>query len=146
MDLVPRRERNLPGFFGKVGFGNDGFFGEVDNVFRSLWSDFDRIFCEGCYKNSDGNYVIEIEAPGFSKDNIKVEVSEGVLTVSGSREVKNEASVGSKEIYKRITIGEMDPIGANVENGILTLEFKPVEQVKEVKEIEVCDGKEYERE
>jgi len=137
MDLVPRK-RTLPRLFGRQGgWENDDLFGEMDSVFRSLWSDFDRVFYDGYYENDDGNYIVEIEAPGFGKDDIKVEISEGVLTVSGKREVKNEASIGHKEIYKRLTIGEMEPKGANMENGILTLEFEPKKEIKEVKEVEV---------
>ena len=46
---------------------------EVPSLFDSLWTDMDSFFNDTVQYTSDqGDLVVEIEAPGFNKDNIPV--------------------------------------------------------------------------
>ena len=91
--------------------------------------------------------ILDFEIPGMEKDGIKVMVKENVLTVSGSREVKNESEEDSC-IRREISTGsfsrqfslpksvKVDSIKADYKNGILHVTFDKVEEAKP-KEIEV---------
>lgn len=38
----------------------------------------------------DGNYVLDMELPGYQKENIQMELKEGYLTIHASRNTTNE--------------------------------------------------------
>jgi len=125
-DLVKWKPKRMDHWF------DTNFF---DNPFGSLFSDFQTVFNDGVvtYLDDDKNYVIELEVPGFNKDNIAVELAGGILTVSGKREVKTECFVGCKEINKRYTVGDFQDATAAVENGILRITIKtPTAETKKV--------------
>jgi len=97
----------------------------------------------------DNKYNIELSAPGFNKEDIKVEVGNKVMTISGEHKAENEKeeknytrkefSYGS---FKRtFTLPEnvnADNINAKYENGILKLAIPKKEtEVKAAKQIEV---------
>ena len=91
-----------------------------------------------------GNVHIELDAPGYNKEEIKLDVDDGVLTVSGHKsEVKEdkernyfrkERSYGS--FKRQFTIGKVDEskINASFQNGVLNVVF-PKEQKKETKRL-----------
>ena len=83
----------------------------------------------------DGNYLMEIELPGFKKEDIKAELKDGYLTItaesSSSDENKDErGTVIHKERYtssckRSCFVGEQirqEDIKAGFENGILKLQ------------------------
>ena len=41
-------------------------------------------------RQEDSGYVIEMEVPGFTSDNIDVEADDNVLTITGTRESESE--------------------------------------------------------
>lgn len=41
-------------------------------------------------KEKDGNYLLDIELPGFKKEDISIELDNGTLTISANRENSNE--------------------------------------------------------
>lgn len=84
---------------------------------------------------------LELSAPGFNKEDIKVEMENGSLTVSGAHKVEQESK--EKTYYrKEFTFGsfkrsfnlpdefDADKISAKYENGILKLTVPKKEQVK----------------
>lgn len=107
-------------------------FSLLDGVFE----DFDRIFRPCCYINKAGDGIYQVEVPGFNKDNLTVELSEGVLTVRGNREVKNNYA-GTSKLCKRLTVGDAEDIKAEVKDGILTLTVKQRECCSPKETIEV---------
>jgi HSP20 family protein len=113
----------------------DDMFG---NLFPTLANDFgDDFFTKGSYpKVNVVNYeeCIEIDAaiPGISKDDVDVELTDGVLTIQGSS--TNRDSIDDSQFLKReikrssfrrsFTLGDnLDSvnISASFDNGILTL-------------------------
>ena len=99
--------------------------------------------------NEEGNYHIEFSAPGFDKDDFKLEINQGTLTVSGSHKtekevkeknfVRKEFSQGS--FQRSFTLPEevnAEAIEAKYENGILKVNLpKKVETEKSKIEIKV---------
>lgn len=97
-------------------------------------------------EKEDGVYV-RAEVPGMSKDDIKLEVHDGTLTISGS---KKQEKTDEKENYYRTersfgsfcrtfslpsTI-QTDKIKANYKDGVLTITLPKVEEAKP-KEIKI---------
>jgi len=89
-----------------------------------------------------GNVHIELDAPGYNKDEIKLDVDDGVLTISGHKKeekedkeknyFRKERNYGS--FKRQFTIGKIDEskINANFNNGVLKISF-PKETKKETK-------------
>jgi len=73
------------------------------------------------YKEN-GNIVIEANVPGYTKEEIKVEVKENILTVSG--EHKEEKEVSEKDYYhKEFQMGSFSR-SVNLPSGITTEDIK----------------------
>ena len=98
-------------------------------------------------KEKKDGYELEIDLPGFKKDEVKVELNNGYLTVSAAkgldeeeddkktgRYIRRERYAGSmsRSFYVGENMKEED-IHAKYENGILTLDV-PKEQKKAVPE------------
>jgi len=93
-------------------------------TWNSLWSGMDTFFGDARYKDDDGNTMYEFEVPGFNKDNLKVEITDNVLTISGKRETTDNSHAGAREVFKRMNLGVTSPnIDAVIKDGILYLSF-----------------------
>jgi HSP20 family molecular chaperone IbpA len=92
---------------------------DTENIFNSLWGSFDEIFEDTRYVDKEGNLTYEIECPGFNKDNLSVEIVDGILTVKGERN-KGERK---QEVFKRLSVGASEDVEAEIKDGILTLTF-----------------------
>jgi HSP20 family protein len=91
--------------------------------------------------------VLTFELPGMDKKDIKVQVKDSVLTVSGKRELKSETKEGNtvrSEIWsgsfsRSFTLPDSinpEKIAADYKNGLLEIRMDKLEEVKP-KEIEV---------
>lgn len=93
------------------------------------------------------NYQLDIELPGYAKEDVRAELADGYLTISASRNTTNEEKnqdgkyirrerfCGSSQ--RRFYIGEglkEEDIHASFENGILKLVFPKEEQRKAVEQ------------
>ena len=56
-------------------------------------------------REKDGQYLLEIEVPGFTKDDVKAELKEGYLTITADRkepvERADAVSYTHLDVYKR---------------------------------------------
>ncbi len=89
-----------------------------------------------------GNVHIELDVPGFDKNDIKLDVDDGILTVEATREDEKEDE--DKNYYRKerafgsfkrqFTVGNIkeDEISAKFNNGVLKISF-PKEEKKETK-------------
>lgn len=90
-------------------------------------------------KEFDDRYEFNVELPGIAKEDVKAEFSEGYLTITATREEKNEQeSDGGKYICRERSIGtssrrfyigkeiKKDDIKASFVNGILQLNVPKV--------------------
>jgi len=99
----------------------------------------------------DGNYLLDIDLPGYKKEDIKISLYNGNLTIQAehndSKEEKDAkgnvirqerySGTCSRTFYVGESIRESD-IRAGYENGILTLQI-PTEQKKEAEEKKYID-------
>lgn len=84
----------------------------------------------------DGAYLF-FEAPGFNKENLKVEMESGILIIEGKRTYKLNGEEKTRKISKEFKIGkEYDPsqVEATIEDGLLTV-FVPNYKKQEKKRI-----------
>lgn len=105
-------------------------------------------------REKDDKYLLDIDLPGYSKEDIKISVENGYLTVSAKKEEsKEETEKGSyikKERYsgecqRSFYIGddiEAEDVKASFKNGILTLDIpkkEDQEKLPEKKYVEIDD-------
>jgi HSP20 family protein len=99
-------------------------------------------------RESEFAYHIDVDLPGVKKEDIKVDVKDGVLTISGERKFKNE--VKEEDFYKIETAfgkfsrsfnlpddADVEHIEAKNENGVLEIVIPKVAKEANVKTIEV---------
>ena len=114
-------------------------FNAFDDFFRPMFIDETNELRTNI-KESETEYELDLELPGYSKDQIKVSLEKGYLTVSAEKESKAEE--GKKYLRKEISetcrrsyfVGEgvtQDQIKAKFTNGILTLTV-PKSKPKEI--------------
>ena len=102
-------------------------------------------------KEDDKKYDIEIEMPGFKKEDIKISLNNSYLTVEANVESKEEKEEKKHYIYHERYYGSMsrsyyvgntvkeEDINARFENGILHLEIpKKLKEVEEKKYIQIA--------
>jgi len=122
-------------------------FEGLNNVVKGGDIDFQKSFVSNI-REEDDKYVVDIEAPGMSKDDISIEVDNGFLTISGKRELKNEtkkedyivieSSFGSFERkFKLPKNVDLENIDAKFENGLVELVIPKNEEKSSVKKIEL---------
>ena len=82
MMMIPaRRNGNGLDIFDEV--FTDPFFGEKEN--KIMKTDL---------KEKDGKYMLEIDVPGYDKEDIKIELQDGYLTVSAEKNEEKEDRKG----------------------------------------------------
>ena len=91
---------------------------------------------------SEDNFKLEVAAPGLNKEDFKISVEKDQLLVSASKEEKKEEETEKytrrefnftsfkRSFYLPETVNA-EAIGANYENGILTLTLPKKEEAKE---------------
>ena len=132
-------------------------FGE--NLFDDDWFDFDRDFwgrknplygknakniMKTDIREHDTGYELDVDLPGFKKDEINIELENGYLTISAAKGLdKDEQDKKGKYIRKERYVGAMqrsfyvgdavteEDVKAKFEDGILKLSI-PKKDAKEV--------------
>ena len=127
------------------------------NGFNDLMNDtikpaFDKLPFGGFnmdMKETDKEYVVKADIPGYDKDDINISISDGALTIEAAKDEENEVKEG-RYIRRERTSGKMvrtimlddsmdhEKISAALDNGVLTITIPkvPVPE-KEVKKIEI---------
>ncbi len=133
---------------------NQNPFAAIDRVFDDVFRDVMPSFNTGFNPNAmrvdisedEKNIYIEAELAGLKKEDVKVTVEDGVLTIRGERKQETEEKKKNYHRVERVygsfsrafTLGEnidKDNIEAKYEDGVLRLTLPKVEPVKNVKEI-----------
>ena len=138
----------MPSIFGENLFNDDWMdfgFPEVD---KALYGKHANNVMKTDVKETDSGYEVDIDLPGFKKDEINAQLDNGYLTISASKGLdKEEKNKEGKYIRKERYAGAMsrsfyvgdevtqDDIKARYEDGILRLsvpkkEAKAVENKK----------------
>ena len=112
MMLMPRRNNFdlFDDFFG------DDFFNKKENGLMK--SDI---------KETKDKYIIEMDLPGYSKDNINISLNDGYLSISAKVEKEENDSDEEKYVRKERFYGECSRsfyVGDNIEESDINAEFK----------------------
>ena len=146
----------MPRIFGENlfdDFMNDFAFPDFTdnaNIEKALYGKHAKNLMKTDVKDTENGYEVDIDLPGFKKDEISIELENGYLTVSAAKGLdKDEEDKKGKYIRKERYAGAMqrsfyvgenltqEDIKAKYENGILRLsvpkkEAKPVETKKTI--------------
>lgn len=128
----------------------DDFFATVPSIFRDdfITPNFSS-FTPVNIKETENEYVLDVVAPGFEKEDFKINLDNNTLTVSAERKVETEnkrekfiRKEYKQQSFKRsFTIDEnvdAENISAKYVNGVLTLNLAKKQEVKpSVKEISI---------
>ena len=134
MMLVPRRDFDL-----------------FDNFFDEPMFKKEKNLMKTDIKELKDKYVIEVDLPGFDKENIKLSLDNGYLSISAKQE-REENNEEAKYVHKERFYGEcsrsfyvgdnieQEDIDAEFKNGILKIDIPKKEDQpnqKETKQIEI---------
>ena len=136
----------MPTIFGERlfdGFMDDFGFPSVDRIAAS--KNTSNLMRTDIKETEDG-FELDVEIPGYKKDDVKVQLKDGYLTVNASKESSDEVKDEEGKFLRRerfsgamsrsFFVGEdtkEEDIKARFEDGILKLAF-PKEQPKKVEE------------
>lgn len=116
----------------------------VESVFYDFaYSDFGRIASEypvsNIYVNENSDLKIEFAITGFKEDEIKVQMQEGLLIISGNKKKEEdewkmiEGRLKKKSFERKIRISnklDSESIEAKVEDGVLEIVIRAKEDSK----------------
>lgn len=107
--------------------GFDKFGGKIEGMISGIKSDI---------KETETSYIVEAELPGYSKEDIGIELSEGVLTISAETKKESEEKKDnfvrrerySGKVVRSYSFDDVDEdtVKAKYENGILSVELTKV--------------------
>ena len=124
----------------------DDFFDDMDKPRR-----FENNLMKCDIFEKDGKFNIEMDVPGFKKDDIKMELADGYLTISAEKKEENKEEDGKNYIRRERTsytkcerkfyVGNIDDskIKAEFKNGILLVEVPKEEEPAETKKYITID-------
>ena len=134
MMMIPRKRRNEFDLF-------DDFF-EGDDFFPRR----EQSLMKTDIREKDDKYIIEMDLPGYEKENINLELKEGYLTVSAKVEREDNNDKNERYVHKERFYGECsrsfyvgedvteEDIHAEFKNGILKINIPKKEAKKEIPE------------
>ena len=138
----------MPSIFGENlfdDFMNDFSFPTFPNVDKELYGKHAKNLMKTDVKETENAYEIDIDLPGFKKDEIQMELKDGVLTVSAAKGLdKDEEDKKGNYIRKERYAGSMsrsfyvgegvtqEDIHAKYEHGVLKLSIPKKEEQKKV--------------
>lgn len=107
---------------------NDLFDEAFESFFRPFYVDSESTFMKTDIKETDKDYVLDVEMPGFDKKDISLKFESGYITISAKKQaddkdgryIRRERAVSCSRSYY---MGDVDEqlIKAKYENGVLTV-------------------------
>lgn len=117
-------------------FFDDSFFKGEDNIKSDVFE-------------KDGNVVVEMEAPGYTKDDISISIDKGELSVTFEKKEEDEENKKylhrERRSYSKVTrtfyLGDVseDEIDASFKNGILVISSPKTREIETKKTINIKD-------
>ncbi len=130
MMMIPRRKNE---------------FDLLGEMFRDpFFTDYESKVMKTDINEKNDKYFIDIELPGYEKENIKIDVEDGYLTVHAEMNSNNEEKEEGKFVRKERYIGscsrsfyvgteiQSEDIKASFKNGMLKIEIPKKEEKKEL--------------
>lgn len=125
------------------------FFQDLFDNFEP-WGKMDQILKCDIYEE-DGIYIIEMDIPGFKKEDIHMELEEGYLKISAEKKVEMEEDDDKKYLRherqsttrceRKFYVGEVseDKIKAQIKENILKISIPKEEPKKESKKVIIIE-------
>ena len=143
--VVPYGRRNEPFLslffdptFDGLMTGMDKLGGKFEGIVSGIKSDI---------KETETSYIVEAELPGYSKEDIKVELSDGILTISAETNkeseetkdnfVRKERYMGKVSRCYSFDDVDEDSVKAKYNNGILSIELVKIDKSVPKKNINI---------
>jgi HSP20 family molecular chaperone IbpA len=145
----------LPSIFGENLF-DDWFdfpsFPEFRNIDRKLYGRHAAHEMKTDVREHEDHYEVDVDLPGFKKDEIRLELENGTLTVHAAKDLEKEKTDKAGKVIRQerfsgamqrsFYVGEVlteEDIGAKFENGVLSLNIpkKDVKKLPEKKVIQI---------
>ena len=145
----------LPSIFGENLF-DDWFdfpsFPEFRNIDRKLYGRHAAHEMKTDVREHEDHYEVDVDLPGFKKDEIRLELENGTLTVHAAKDLEKEKTDKAGKVIRQerfsgamqrsFYVGEAlteEDIGAKFENGVLSLTVpkKDVKKLPEKKVIQI---------
>ena len=137
----------LPSIFGENLF--DDFFNDDYGMMIPAWNNRSAAYnkaVNGIMKTDvremDNSYEVDIDLPGFKKEDIKIDLKDGYLTISAQQNVNNDEKDNNGKYIRQerysgscsrsFYVGDMKPtdISAKYEDGILRISVPKMEEQK----------------
>lgn len=131
--------------------GLSSLHSQLDDMFNNMFSSVtapvqNTLPTMDVYNEDDKALVAEVHAPGFDKDDVSVDVHNGVLEIRGEKHEKEEDKSKKRNyvvreshanFYRRLALPEYadeDHIEADFDNGVLkvTVPFRDLPQPKKI--------------
>ena len=124
-------------------FMNDFTFPAFPNVDKELYGKHAKNLMKTDIREKEDGYEMAVDLPGFNKDEIKVEIKDGYMTVSANKDLdKDEADKKGRVIRREryvgtcsrtFYVGDIKPedVKAKYESGVLNIVL-PKEEQKEL--------------
>ena len=118
----------MPSIFGENLFNDDWMNFSFPEVDKELYGKHAGNVMKTDVRETDSGYEVDIDLPGFKKDEINAQLDNGYLTISASKGLdKEEKNKEGKYIRKERYAGAMSRsfyVGENVEQEDIKAEFK----------------------
>lgn len=118
-------------------FFDDSFFKGDENIKSDIYE-------------KDGRLVVEMEAPGYTKDDINISIDKGTLSITFEKEEEDEENKKylhrERKSYSKISrsfyLGDIDEedIDASFKNGVLVVSAPKKKEIETKKTISIKDS------
>ena len=118
-------------------------FRDLNHMERKLYGRHADRLMKTDVKEEDNQYVVSIDLPGFSKEDINLELNEGYLTISASKNMNNDKNDKkgrlirqerySGSMQRSFYVGDQiteEDVKASFKHGVLSLTIPKKEQQK----------------
>lgn len=136
----------MPSIFGEDLF-DDWMRFPMEKESRRNYSSWTSELMKTDIKEVDGNYQLHVDLPGFRKEDLKIQLKEGYLTIQASRtDDRDEKDEKGKYVRKERYSGQcsrsffvgkhvqQEDVHAKYDNGVLQVTFPKADTRKEVEE------------
>lgn len=110
----------------------DKFLNNVFDIYATpgFSSDFTYTKDEYYVSSDEKQWNIEMPLPGISRDNLKIDIEDNMLTVQAVPTVKSKASRAVKKSWYIDETIDVSSIVAKLENGLLTISLPKIKPTK----------------
>ena len=118
-------------------FFDDSFFKGDENIKSDIYE-------------KDGRLVVEMEAPGYTKDDINISIDKGTLSISFEKEEEDEENKKylhrERKSYSKVSrsfyLGDIDEedVDASFKNGVLIVSAPKKKEIETKKTISIKDS------